>query len=137
MSVLVLGAGYIGAALIASHLQSGDRVVAMDNGFATDWDAIGRLMDGGPAKLVRGDIRDAASVASVISNAWPVRVVYLLAAQASANPDAATPEYTEETTPARPGGGQGCRACRRVASATGCLWQLIPLVRPRPAWRDR
>ena len=97
MTVLVLGAGYIGAALIASHLQSGDRVVAMDNGFATDWDAIERLMDGGPAKLVRGDIRDACSVASVISDAWPVRVVYLLAAQASANPDAATPEYTEET----------------------------------------
>ncbi|MSQ43813.1 MAG: NAD(P)-dependent oxidoreductase [Chloroflexi bacterium] len=97
MTVLVLGAGYIGAALIASHLQSGDRVVAMDNGFATDWDAIGRLMDGNCATLVRGDIREAGSIASVISHAWPVRVVYLLAAQASANPDAATPEYTEET----------------------------------------
>ncbi len=97
MTVLVLGAGYLGAALIAAHLQSGDRVVAMDNGFATDWDAIGRLMDGGSATLVRGDIRDAASVASVVARAWPVQVVYLLAAQASASPDAATPEYTEET----------------------------------------
>ncbi len=97
MTVLVLGAGYIGAALIASHLQTGDRVVAMDNGFATDWDVIDRLMRGGPAALIRGDIRDADSVGSVVSHAWPVRVVYLLAAQASASPDAATPEYTEET----------------------------------------
>lgn len=95
--MLVLGAGYIGAALIASHLHSGDRVVAMDNGFATDWDAIDRLTDRGPVTLIRGDIRDAASVASVVSHALPVRVVYLLAAQASANPEAAPPEYTEET----------------------------------------
>ena len=97
MTVLVLGAGYLGAALIAAHLQSGDRVVAMDNGFSTDWDAVERLMERGSATLVRGDIRDAASVASVVARAWPFQVVYLLAAQASARPDAATPEYTEET----------------------------------------
>lgn len=97
MTVLVLGAGYIGAALIAAHLQSGDRVVAMDNGFSTDWDAVERLMERGSATLVRGDIRDAASVASVVARSWPFQVVYLLAAQASARPDAATPEYTEET----------------------------------------
>lgn len=96
MSVLVIGAGYIGAALVAACLRDGERVVALDNGFATDLDAVARL--GAPADLdlLAGDIRDRATIDHAFRVAADVTAVYLLAAQASASPDAASADVTEE-----------------------------------------
>lgn len=96
MSTLIFGAGYVGAALISAHVRDGDRVVAFDNGFATD---LGVLDDAElpDFTLVRGDLRERSSVEAAVRQAWPIDRVYLLAAQASASPAAAPAEYTEET----------------------------------------
>ena len=96
MTVLVIGAGYIGAALIAACLRDGDRVVALDNGFATDLDAVQRLRTLGDFTFIRGDVRDRGSVDEALRIAGDVAVVHHLAAQASASPDAAAAEFTEE-----------------------------------------
>lgn len=96
MTVLVFGAGYIGAALIDACLRDGERVVALESGFATDMAAIARLAVVGDFTLVRGDVRDRAVVDEAFRVAGNVAAVHLLAAQASASPDAATPEFTEE-----------------------------------------
>lgn len=96
MTVLVVGAGYIGAALIAACLRAGERVVALENGFATDLNAVAGLGALGDFTLVRGDVRDREAVDAAFRSADEVTSVYLLAAQASANPDAASPEFTEE-----------------------------------------
>jgi nucleoside-diphosphate-sugar epimerase len=96
---LVFGIGYIGAAL-ADHLcASGQHVVALDNGFATNRTAVDVLQDRwrGLLRVLEGDIRQRQDVAAAFAAAEPVETVYLLAAQASAHPQAAPPEYTEET----------------------------------------
>ena len=74
-------------------------MVGLDNGFATDWDVLEGLAAGagGRFRLRRGDLRQAADVEAAFEAAGPVETVYLLAAQASAHPDAAPAEYTEET----------------------------------------
>ena len=97
MPVLVLGAGYLGAALAERLCARGQRVVALDNGFATDWPALERLAarHAGALRLLRGDIRDPRALAASFAAAVPVETVFLLAAQASAHPDAAPPDYTE------------------------------------------
>jgi nucleoside-diphosphate-sugar epimerase len=96
MTALVLGAGYIGSALVAHLLRNGERVVALDNFFSTD-EAAGRGL-AGPDRLevVRGSVADQVAVDAAFRAARGAEVVYNLAAQASARPDAATPEYTEE-----------------------------------------
>ena len=99
MPALILGLGYLGAALAARLLARGDTVVGLDNGFATDWPALERLAAraDGRLRLIGGDVRDAAAVDGAFAAARPIEVVFLLAAQASAHPAAAPPEYTEET----------------------------------------
>lgn len=99
MTSLILGCGYIGAALAARLAGTGERVVALDNGFATDLTTLRALSDQprAPFELIQADIRDAAALQHAFERAAPVRTVYLLAAQASAHPDAAPAEYTEET----------------------------------------
>jgi nucleoside-diphosphate-sugar epimerase len=77
-------------------LRDGDRVVALDSGFATDLDAVSRLSSLGDFTLVRGDVRDREAVEAAFRLAGDVTAVHLLAAQASASPDAAPPEFTEE-----------------------------------------
>jgi nucleoside-diphosphate-sugar epimerase len=96
---LVLGLGYLGAALTQSLLRDRRHVVGLDNGFSTDWPALERLAAGGEGRfrLLRGDLRDAADVGAAFEAARPVEAVYLLAAQASARRRAAPAEYTEET----------------------------------------
>jgi nucleoside-diphosphate-sugar epimerase len=99
VSALVFGLGYLGAALVVRLLQIGQRVVGLESGFSTDFDAVQRILNATERRfeLVRGDVRDPAAVERVFELALPVDCVYLLAAQASAHPDAAPAEYTEET----------------------------------------
>jgi nucleoside-diphosphate-sugar epimerase len=99
VTVLVFGVGYLGAGLVARLLADGQRVVGLENGFSTDLAAVERLRDGsgGRFELVRGDVREPAAVERAFDAARPVDRVYLLAAQASAHPDAAPAAYTEET----------------------------------------
>ena len=77
MTVLVIGAGYIGAALIAACLRAGDRVVALENGFATDLSAVAGLGALGDFTLVRGDVRDREAVDAAFRSADEVTSVYL------------------------------------------------------------
>ncbi|MBI3970017.1 MAG: NAD(P)-dependent oxidoreductase [Chloroflexi bacterium] len=99
MTVLIFGTGYLGAALAADRLARGRRVVGLDNGFSTDRAALERLASdaGGRFTLLAGDVRSAADVERAFAAAAPVETVFMLAAQASAHPQAAPPEYTEET----------------------------------------
>ncbi|HZU04498.1 MAG TPA: SDR family oxidoreductase [Chloroflexota bacterium] len=96
MAVLVAGVGYIGAALTADLLRAGERVVGLDNGFATDPTVLGALARQGKFSLVEGSIASPRHVARAFARG-PFSVVYLLAAQASAHPRAAPPRYTEVT----------------------------------------
>ncbi|CAA9215200.1 MAG: hypothetical protein AVDCRST_MAG77-170 [uncultured Chloroflexi bacterium] len=116
MTSLILGAGYLGAAL-ADHLcAAGQPVVAADNGFATDWAVLERLRGRWPhlLRLELCDIRDAAAVDAAFQAAAPVESVYLLAAQASAHAGAAPAEYTEETNL------RGPRHVLEAAAQHGC-----------------
>jgi nucleoside-diphosphate-sugar epimerase len=99
VATLILGLGYLGAALARDLLAEGEAVVGLDNGFATDWPAVEGLGATLPGRytLIRGDVRDAAALEDAFRAAAPVRTLFLLAAQASAHPQAAPPEYTEET----------------------------------------
>jgi nucleoside-diphosphate-sugar epimerase len=99
VATLILGLGYLGAALARDLLAGGEAVVGLDNGFATDWPAVEGLGAGLPGRftLLRGDLRDTTSLEAAFRAAAPVGTVFLLAAQASAHPQAAPPEYTEET----------------------------------------
>ena len=96
MTVLVVGAGYIGSALIAACLRAGERVVALESGFATDLDAVASLGALGDLTVVRGDVRERRAVDAAFDAAGLVTAVHLLAAQASASSSAAPAEYTEE-----------------------------------------
>jgi nucleoside-diphosphate-sugar epimerase len=95
---LVLGAGYLGAALIECLCAAGGSVVAVDNGFSADWSALAqqRRRWGQQLTLIHGDVRDRDALRQAFTRAEPVQTVYLLAAQASAHAAAATPEFTEE-----------------------------------------
>src|SRR5437764_449327 len=82
VAVLVTGVGYIGAALAARLLRAGERVVALDNGFATDLAAVAQLADLGDFELVRGSVTIARDVARAFARG-PFDVAYHLAARAS------------------------------------------------------
>ncbi len=96
MATLVLGVGFIGAALAGELLLSGERVVGFDNGFSTDRRAIDQLVRHGSFTFVEGDVAEPADVARCFGGE-PIETAYLLAGQASADPTAAPPEYTERT----------------------------------------
>ncbi|HLH24488.1 MAG TPA: NAD(P)-dependent oxidoreductase [Chloroflexota bacterium] len=96
MAVLVTGVGYIGAALAARLLRAGERVVALDNGFATDLTAVAGLAELGDFELVRGSVTAPRAVARAFARG-PFAVVYHLAAQASSAAAAERPRYTETT----------------------------------------
>jgi nucleoside-diphosphate-sugar epimerase len=95
MAALVAGLGYMGAALAEALIGRGERVVGLDNGFSTDERAVERLVAAG-LELVRGDITAPDEVAAAFARG-PFESVYLFAAQASANPQAASVEYTERS----------------------------------------
>jgi UDP-glucose 4-epimerase len=93
-SILVLGAGYLGAALADLALSAGDRMTLADNWYATDRDQLAALERRG-ARVETADIRDREALRRLLS-LGPDRV-YLLAAQASRSLSFADPEYTEQT----------------------------------------
>lgn len=90
------GLGYIGAQLAADLLEAGERVVGVDNLFATDSRAIARLRKWHSFSFVRGSIASRQTLARAFGAA-PIDFVFALAAQASAHPEAASPRYTETT----------------------------------------
>ena len=93
-SLLILGAGYIGAALARHALAHGDEVVLADNWYATSRGQLASL-EGDGARVKEADIRDSAALDRLLA-ARPERV-YLLAAQASRPLSESDPDYTEET----------------------------------------
>ena len=88
---LILGAGYLGAAVAARALAAGEEVTLADNWYATKRDqaeAVG-------ARVVDADVRDRADVRALL-RAKPDRVIFT-AAQASRPLSFEDPDYTEQT----------------------------------------
>ncbi len=95
MAVLVTGLGYMGAALAEELLRRGETVVGLENGFSTDSGALDRLAEAG-VRIVSGDVAEPADVERAFAQGR-IDTVYHFAAQASAHPAAAPPEYTERS----------------------------------------
>jgi UDP-glucose 4-epimerase len=91
---LVLGAGYVGAALAGLALAEGREVVLADNWYATGREQLAPLEERG-ARVETADIRSREDVERLVA-LGPTRV-YLLAAQASRPLAEREPDYTEET----------------------------------------
>ena len=92
--MLILGAGYIGAALAELALAEGHDVTLADNWYATDRAQLGPLEERG-ARVETADIRRRDELDALLADR-PDRV-YLLAAQASRPLAEQDPEYTEAT----------------------------------------
>jgi nucleoside-diphosphate-sugar epimerase len=103
--LLVLGAGYIGAAVAELALARGREVVLADNWNATARAQLDALERRG-ARVETADVRDRAALDRLLAPG-PERVV-LLAAQASRPISERDPDYTEETN---------LTGARRVAEA--------------------
>ena len=104
-SLLVLGAGYIGAALAERALEAGDEVTLADNWYLTDRAQLHSLEERGAA-VETADIRSREDVGRMLAGGFDC--VYLLAAQASRPIAEREPDYTEETN---------VTGARRVAAA--------------------
>jgi UDP-glucose 4-epimerase len=104
-SFLILGAGYMGAALAEVALEQDHEVTLADNWYLTERSRLSELeLDG--ARVETADVRDPSDLARLLSQR-PDRV-YLLAAQASRLVAASDPDYTESTN---------VTGARRVAEA--------------------
>jgi len=103
--LLILGAGYVGAALGALALDEGHQVTLADNWYATERSQLDQLASRG-ARVETADIRDPGDLDRLLAER-PERV-YLLAAQASRPLSESEPDYTEETN---------LSGARRVAEA--------------------
>jgi UDP-glucuronate 4-epimerase len=97
VTTLITGIGYIGAALAEALLADGEHVVGLENGFSTVPAVVNRLARHPRFRLVRGSINSARSIERAFKVGARIDVVYHLAAQASAHPQAAPPSYTEMT----------------------------------------
>ena len=104
-SLLILGAGYMGAALAEVALEQDHEVTLADNWYSTERERLGELEAEG-AKLVTADIRNRADLDPLLAER-PERI-YLLAAQASRIVAEREPDYTEQTN---------VTGARRVAEA--------------------
>jgi nucleoside-diphosphate-sugar epimerase len=93
-SLLVIGAGYLGAAVADQALARGDDVLMADNWYATRRAQLAGLEARG-AQVVTADVRSSEDVAALLARR-PDRVV-LLAAQASRPASERDPDYTEQT----------------------------------------
>jgi nucleoside-diphosphate-sugar epimerase len=93
-SILVLGAGYVGAAVAERALAAGDDVLLADNWHATARDQTAALEARG-ARVATADVRSRADVDALLAER-PEKVVFT-AAQASRPLSFADPEYTEQT----------------------------------------
>lgn len=96
MAVLVAGIGYLGAPLVADLLASGEDVFGIENYFSTDRRSLQSLVRAG-LRLFEGSITSPVAVRKVFEAAGQIDTLYLLAAQASAHPQAAPASYTERT----------------------------------------
>jgi nucleoside-diphosphate-sugar epimerase len=94
-SILVFGAGYVGAAVAARALDAGDDVLLADNWSATGREQVAALEQRG-ARVVTADVRRRADVDGLFAEA-PADKVIFTAAQASRPLSFADPEYTEQT----------------------------------------
>jgi UDP-glucose 4-epimerase len=103
--ILILGAGYLGAALAERALAAEEEVILADNWHATEPAQLAGLVAAG-ALVEEADIRRTDDLDRLFAHA-PTRV-YLLAAQASRPLAEREPDYTEETNVA---------GARRVAEA--------------------
>jgi UDP-glucose 4-epimerase len=92
--LLVLGAGYLGAAAAEQALRAGEPVALADDWSATDREQVRSLEDAG-ASVHTVDIRDRAAVDALLGAVRPGRVL-LLAAQASRPIADREPDRTEE-----------------------------------------
>ena len=92
--LLVLGAGYLGAALAELGLDAGDEVTLADNWYATEREQLAGLESRG-ARVETADVRSREDLDRLLRDR-PARV-YLLAAQASRPLADRDPDYTEET----------------------------------------
>jgi UDP-glucuronate 4-epimerase len=106
-SLLILGAGYIGAAIAARALDAGEEVVLADNWFATAREQLAALEQRG-ARVATADVRSREDVDRLL--AGRPRKVLFLAAQASRPLSFQDPVYTEQTNLVGP---------RHVAQAVG------------------
>jgi nucleoside-diphosphate-sugar epimerase len=103
--LLILGAGYVGAAVAARALRAGHDVTLADSWLATERAQLDALAQAG-ATVHTADIRDAAAIAALLAPAPDV--VHLTAAQASRPLSEREPDLTEET---------GVAGVRRVGQA--------------------
>ncbi len=110
VELLILGAGYVGAAMAGQALAAGDRVTLADNWFATDRSQLSGLEEKG-ATVVDADIRERSQVDPLVAAADRVA---LLAAQASRPLSESDPDYTEETNLT------GVRRVAQSVAANGC-----------------
>jgi nucleoside-diphosphate-sugar epimerase len=111
-SLLVLGAGYIGARLAELALGEGHDVTLADNWFATERAQVEPLAQAG-ARVESVDIRRAEELWPLLEGIRPDRV-YLLAAQASRPLSESDPDYTEATNLT------GARRVAEAVAACGC-----------------
>ena len=111
-SLLVLGAGYIGARLAELALGEGHEVTLADNWFATQQAQLEPLAQAG-ARVESVDIRRSEELWPLLEGIRPDRV-YLLAAQASRPLSESDPDYTEETNLT------GARRVAEAVAACGC-----------------
>src|SRR5687767_8787960 len=103
--LLILGAGYIGAAVAAQALDRGEGVTLADNWSATDEAQVAPLAGRG-ARVVTADVRSLHDIDALLADR-PDRIV-LLAAQASRPLADTDPDYTEQVN---------CTGVRQVAQA--------------------
>ena len=106
-SLVVLGAGYIGARLAELALDAGHEVTLADNWYATERSQLEALERRG-ARVETVDIRD--DVRPLVDG---MDRVYLLAAQASRPLSESDPDYTEQTNLT------GARRVAEAVAATG------------------
>jgi UDP-glucose 4-epimerase len=104
-SFLILGAGYMGAALAEVALEQDHDVTLADNWYLTERSRLDELEREG-ARIETADIRRAEDLNRLLAQG--ADRVYLLAAQASRFVAASDPDYTESTNVTGP---------RRVAEA--------------------
>ena len=90
--LLILGAGYVGAAIAARAIAAGEDVTLADNWFATERSQA-EAIEG--ARVVDCDIRSAEQVEALFATEFD-RVIFT-AAQASRPLSFSDPEYTEQT----------------------------------------
>ena len=115
-SLLILGAGYLGAAAAELALARGDRVTLADNWLTTERAQLDGLAAAG-AEVHTADIRSRDEIDALLAQA-PDRVL-LLAAQASRPLSERDPELTEDIN---------ILGVRRVAQAIGAVGDTAPAV---------